>query len=167
MRPRVLGKLVPLFLVALGCGQVKRESNELRFKLHGTLVLSGGHEEGGCGAPTSENTGVYMMEPQRKYETEYRAWTDAEGRTWLDGGKTGCVLEVESLEVLKAKDTPCIIAEGSTMDIWGIHERNFSYFEIDQEADTFRASERSKVIDAKGEALETCAVTEGWVEKLP
>lgn len=167
MRPTTCGKAAFLLLTALGCGQVKTESNELRFKLHGTLVLSGGHQEGGCGAPTSENTGVYMMEPPRKYEAEYRAWTDAAGRTWLDGGKTGCVLEVESMELLKAKDTPCIIAEGSTMDMWGIYEQVYSYLEIDLDAGTFRASERSKVVDAADEARETCSLAEGWIEELP
>jgi hypothetical protein len=107
-----------------------------------------------------------MMEPSRKYEVTYRAWTDAEGRTWLDGGSAGCTVEVESLEVLKAKDAPCIIAEGSTMDLWGIYETVYSYLEVDLTAGTFRASERSLVIDNTQEKGETCSVAEGRAEKL-
>lgn len=154
------------FLVALGCGQVKRETNEIRFKLHGTSVLSGGTEEGACGSPISQNTGFYMMEPSQKYDATYRAWTDSEGRTWLDGGSAGCTVKVESLDALKAKDAPCIIAEGSTMDIWGFYERIYSYLEIDLDAGTFRGSARSLVIDNTGEKRENCFVVEGRAEKL-
>jgi len=162
----MLGGIV-LSLIALGCGQVKRESNELHIKVHGTLALSGGPEEGSCGGPAGQGKGgFYMMEPTRKYEITYRAWTDADGRTWLDGGDAGCKLEVESLEVLKAKDTPCIIAEGSAMDVWGIYETVYSHLEVDLDAGTFRAKERSRVIAAGNEARETCSIAEGRAEKL-
>jgi len=162
----MLGGIV-LSLIALGCGQVRRESNELNIKVRGTLALSGGPEEGGCGGLASRGRGgIYMLEPSRKYEVNYRAWTDTDGRTWLDGGNSGCRLEVESLEVLKAKDTPCMIAEGSVMDLWGIYETVYSYLEIDLDAGTFRASERSRVIDNTQEKGETCSVAEGRAEKL-
>jgi len=156
-----------LLLGLLGCGQVKRESNELRLRLHGTIALSGGPEEGGCGGLASRGRGgVYMMEPPRQYEASYRAWMDTDGRTWLDGGSAGCTVEVESLDNLRAQDEPCIIAEGSTMDLWGIYERIYSHLEIDLTRGTFRASARSLVIDNTQEKLETCFVAEGRVEKL-
>jgi hypothetical protein len=161
----MIGGMV-LALIALGCGQVRRETHEIRINLRGTSVLSGGAEEGACGLPLVENTGIYMMEPSQKYEVTYRAWTDADGRRWLDGGSAGCTVEVESLDVLKAKDAQCIIAEGSTMDLWGFYERVYSYLEIDLDAGTFRASARSLVIDNTEEKRENCFVTEGRVEKL-
>ena len=155
-------------LLSLSCGQVKRETNEIHFKVQGTLALSGGPEEGGCGGPAGQGRGgFYMMEPTRKYEVTYRAWTDADGRTWLDGGNAGCTLEVASLDVLKTTDTPCIIAKGSVMDVWGIYETVYSYLEVDLEAGTFRAKERSRVIAAGNEARETCSIVEGSVEELP
>ena len=129
--------------------------------------MSGGHEEGGCGAPTSNSTGVYMMEPPQKYDASYRAWEDEDGHSWLAVAGDGCVLEVKNPDTLEIKDGDCTIAPDSKLAAWGIHERHYSYLEIDQQQGTFRISERSRVIDARGEALETCSVSEGLLEKLP
>lgn len=160
----ILGGMA-LSLLALGCGQVKSGSNELRFELEGTIVVSGGHEEGGCGAPWTYGQAVYMMEPSRKFETKYRVWMDKNEKTWLTDVVSGCTLEVESLSSIRAADAECVIAEGSTLAIWGTSEVIYPYLEVDLEMGTYRSSGRTKLIDNTGERQETCFVTEGRVVK--
>ena len=60
-----------------------------------------------------------------------------------------------------------MIDENSTLALWGIYERVYSYLDVDLEGGTFRMRERSRKIDGANEARETCSIAEGWVEVLP